>query len=313
MHHRYSTIKKRKKKFQGGSKERRIQIGSNDIQSERFAVETVITKASRALSLNSIPETLPCREVERAEIEDFVSTILSMNNRKAGPGKCLYISGIPGTGKTASVLEVIRSFSRESEQGLHQKFHFIEINGLHLPSPQHVYSQLCEALTGETLAPQAAMSVLDEIFDGKSKIMTHQKNHIIVLLDEMDSLVNKSQKILYNLFDWPSRRTSNLSIIGIANTMDLPERLHQRIGSRLAGCRTVFHPYQRDDLEIIMKTRLAGCPIFDKNGVTLAARKVANCSGDVRRCLEICRRAIEIAVENVNGRVEDVRVTVSFT
>ena len=38
------------------------------------------------------------------------------------------------------------------------------------------------------------------------------------------------QTVLYNLFDWPGRKGSRLSIIGIANTMDLPERLHPRIG-----------------------------------------------------------------------------------
>lgn len=38
------------------------------------------------------------------------------------------------------------------------------------------------------------------------------------------------QTVLYNLFDWPGRKGSRLSIIGIANTMDLPERLHARIG-----------------------------------------------------------------------------------
>ena len=38
------------------------------------------------------------------------------------------------------------------------------------------------------------------------------------------------QTVLYNLFDWPGRRGSRLSIIGVANTMDLPERLHPRIG-----------------------------------------------------------------------------------
>lgn len=38
------------------------------------------------------------------------------------------------------------------------------------------------------------------------------------------------QTVLYNLFDWPSRKGSCLSVIGIANTMDLPERLHPRIG-----------------------------------------------------------------------------------
>jgi len=44
------------------------------------------------------------------------------------------------------------------------------------------------------------------------------------LIDELDALLTKKQQLLYNIFDWPSRPNSNLIIISIANTMDLPER-----------------------------------------------------------------------------------------
>lgn len=42
-------------------------------------------------------------------------------------------------------------------------------------------------------------------------------------------------QVLYNLFEWPMRKGSRLAIIGVANTMDLPERLLPRIASRLGG------------------------------------------------------------------------------
>lgn len=305
-----SRISKKKRKYQGGGTERALQLGSHDILVDRLEKETNLSRAGKALSLNTIPSFLPRREKEIGEIRDFIDQVLSIRGKKAcGPGKCLYISGIPGTGKTASVLDVIRSFSQSADADK-KGFHFVEINGLQLPSPQHVYSKLYEALTGESIAPKAAAGALNDIFSGKSRKFSTAKHHIIVLLDEMDSLVNRSEKILYNFFDWPGKSTSNLSIIGIANTMDLPERLHARIGSRLAGSRVVFHPYQREDLEVIMRTRLEGCPIFEKNAVTLAARKVANCSGDVRRCLELCRRAVEIALINGKGKQDGLKVMV---
>lgn len=305
------TQRGRKRKHQGGRSGKFLQLGTHDIQSEsRFTKENEVSKASRALSLATVPDSMPCREEERADIEDFVRKVLSTSSSKNKAGKCLYICGIPGTGKTASVLEVVREISQESKQSSSNKFHFVEINGLQLPSPMHVYSQLYEALTGETLGPASAAIALEELFSGRSKKSHANHHHVIVLLDEMDSIVNKSQKALYSLFDWPNKSSSNLSIIGIANTMDLPERLHQRIGSRLAGSKVVFHPYTRDDLVVIMKTRLQECPIFDENAVVLAARKVANCSGDVRRCLELCRRSIEIALSNARGESNKLTVGV---
>lgn len=36
-------------------------------------------------------------------------------------------------------------------------------------------------------------------------------------------------QVLYNLFEWPLRRGAQLAVIGVANTMDLPERLLPRI------------------------------------------------------------------------------------
>lgn len=59
-------------------------------------------------------------------------------------GRCLYVSGVPGTGKTATVLEVMRSLRRKTESGQLPAFQFVELNSLRLPSPQHAYSHLYE-------------------------------------------------------------------------------------------------------------------------------------------------------------------------
>lgn len=265
-----------------------------------------LNAACHALTLAATPQSLPCREEEHQNIETFVEQVLA--NADDGKGRCLYISGIPGTGKTATVLQVMRSLREQAQIGDIKHFQFVEINGLRLPSPQHAYSTLYEALTGNVLGPNAAATALEDIFNKPRK-----SQHTVVMLDELDSLVNRTQTVLYNLFDWPSRPGSNLTIIGIANTMDLPERLHPRIGSRLAGRRLVFHPYQRDQLETIMRTRL-GDAAFEPNAITLVARKVANCSGDVRRCLELCRRAAEIATKrhgsSKNSASNDVKVNI---
>lgn len=304
---------KKKRKLQGGHFGAKLQPSTGDVASDKFSslgtVENDIIKASRALSLATIPEYMPCREEQQEQIEDFMrNAIASSSSSRNKAGKCLYISGIPGTGKTACVMDIVRNMTQNGNRN----FHFIEINGLQLPSPMHVYSKLCEALTGETVGPSTAMMALEDLFTGKSQKDFMHGHHIIVLLDEMDSIVNKSQKALYNLFDWPSNPSSNLSIIGIANTMDLPERLHPRIASRLAANKVVFHPYQKDDLQTIVQTRLeAFDTLFDNAAVQFAARKVANCSGDLRRCLELCRRALEVALRRADGVTEGLQVRAS--
>jgi len=51
----------------------------------------------------------------------------------------------------------------------------------------------------------------------------------VLFVDELDALVTPRQTLLYNLFEWPCNQNSNLLVISIANTMDLPERLQSKI------------------------------------------------------------------------------------
>lgn len=53
----------------------------------------------------------------------------------------------------------------------------------------------------------------------------------------------------------------------------------------------------------IIQSRLEGVPgnIVDPDAIQFASRKVAAVSGDARRCLDICRRAVELAEESSQG------------
>ena len=91
-------------------------------------------------------------------------------------------------------------------------------------------------------------------------------------------------QVLYNLCEWPSRKGSRLAVIGIANTLDLPERLMPRIASRLGSRRVVFQPYRREQLQAIVGRRLSDAGVtgaFDENAIKYAASKA---SGAHRPC-----------------------------
>jgi len=66
--------------------------------------------------------------------------------------------------------------------------------------------------------------------------------------------------------------------------------------------RITFPGYTHDQLMQIIQSRLEGVPgdIVDSDAIQFASRKVAAVSGDARRALDICRRAVEIA-ENGDG------------
>lgn len=51
-----------------------------------------------------IPDDLPCREKEKGRIIEFVEAGI----KAEGSSTSLYISGMPGTGKTATTMEVLK-------------------------------------------------------------------------------------------------------------------------------------------------------------------------------------------------------------
>jgi len=57
----------------------------------------------------------------------------------------LYISGVPGIGKTVSVLEVIKQLKQECEK-TELDFNFIHVNGLNLPNPENAYQTILRGI-----------------------------------------------------------------------------------------------------------------------------------------------------------------------
>ncbi|EGD88964.2 hypothetical protein H112_03880 [Trichophyton rubrum D6] len=173
-------------------------------------------------------------------------------------------------------------------------FIFVEINGMKVTDPHQSYSMLWEALKGDRISPSHALDLLSREFSRPSP----RRVPCVVLMDELDQLVTKNQSVMYNFFNWPALRHSRLVVLAVANTMDLPERtLSNKISSRLGLTRITFSGYKYQELMEIIGSRLENVPgnIVDADAIQFASRKVAAVSGDARRALDICRRAVEIA------------------
>jgi origin recognition complex subunit 1 len=245
--------------------------------------------ARSTLHVSAVPNALPCREDEFGEVYAHLETAIS-----AGTGSCIYISGTPGTGKTATVREVVAALNVAVSADELDDFVFVEINGMKVTDPHQSYSLLWEALKGQRVSATHALELLEREFSTPSP----RRVPCVVLMDELDQLVTKSQGVMYNFFNWPQLRHSRLIVLAVANTMDLPERtLSNKISSRLGLTRITFPGYTHQQLIKIIESRLEGIGqvVVEPDAVQFASRKVAAVSGDARRALDICRRAVEIA------------------
>ncbi|XP_052032920.1 origin recognition complex subunit 1 [Apodemus sylvaticus] len=259
------------------------------IRDRNLAVQepaSVLEEARLRLHVSAVPDSLPCREQEFQDIYNFVESKLL-----DGTGGCMYISGVPGTGKTATVHEVIRCLQQAAQTNDVPSFQYIEVNGMKLTEPHQVYVQILQKLTGQKATANHAAELLAKQFCSQGS----QKETTVLLVDELDLLWTHKQDVMYNLFDWPTHKGAQLVVLTIANTMDLPERIMMnRVSSRLGLTRMSFQPYSHSQLKQILVSRLKHLKAFEEDAIQLVARKVAALSGDARRCLDICRRATEI-------------------
>ncbi|KKK13591.1 putative origin recognition complex subunit Orc1 [Aspergillus rambellii] len=262
-------------------------LGTRVLSPSHFA--SPYRQARNLLHVSTVPTSLPCRKAEFDTVYSHLSAAIM-----EGTGTCIYISGTPGTGKTATVREVVAQLNAAVLAEEMDDFIFVEINGMKVTDPHQSYSLLWEALKGDRVSPSHALDLLEREFSHPSP----RRVSCVVLMDELDQLVTKNQSVMYNFFNWPALRHSRLVVLAVANTMDLPERtLSNKISSRLGLTRITFPGYKHTDLMEIITTRLANVPgnIVDPDAIQFASRKVAAVSGDARRALDICRRAVEIA------------------
>uniref|UniRef100_A0A915I7D3 Origin recognition complex subunit 1 n=1 Tax=Romanomermis culicivorax TaxID=13658 RepID=A0A915I7D3_ROMCU len=259
------------------------------------------------LCLNYAIDELPCREKECKEIEDYV-----FNNLISQSSGTLYISGMPGTGKTASVMRTMNllktrppKMPKKSTKSV--KFSCIYVNGMQIGDVSQLFVEIFKQLfkkensrwkPATTLSANAAFLKLKSHFSRnvlESQVDAGNRTPIVIIIDELDVLITKKQCLLYNIFDWATLDKAQLTIIAIANTLDLPERaLSSRITSRMGLKRICFEPYNHQQIVSILENRLKDCPVANKEVLEFIARKVSALSGDLRRALEICRLSYDI-------------------
>lgn len=161
-----------------------------------------------------------------------------------------------------------------------------------------IYSKITEELTGwDKLTNKEAQRFLEKKFTTKG-------SPIVLVLDEIDQLESKNQDVLYTMFEWPSLPSSRLILIGIANALDLTDRVLPRLQLRTECKPKLLHfsPYSKDQIVKILTARLSeveGSSVLDVSAVQFCARKIAAVSGDMRKALDICRRAVEVVETEV--------------
>lgn len=257
------------------------------------SLPTVYNAARQLFARSSNPGRLVGRDAERHELNDFIEAHVASRS-----GGCIYISGPPGTGKSALVKEVCEGFAeRKSIRVAH-------VNCMSMKSPKDIYSRLVEEFDDQ---PAEAGSDEMEILRQRFVTKATDTDVCVVTLDEIDHLLTLDLETLYTLFEWSMQRPSKLILVGIANALDLTDRFLPRLKARnLKPQLLPFLPYTAPQIETVVTTRLKSLlsedstavpgyvPFVHPTAISLCSRKVASQSGDLRKAFEMSRRAIDV-------------------
>lgn len=123
----------------------------------------------------------------------------------------------------------------------------------------------------------------------------------LVVVDEVEALATGHSEVLHTLFNWAGAANTKLLLITISNSFDLISRslsLVQGMPHQVA-----FETYTVEQIAAIIQKRVESSAtdgaederlghVFEPAAVEFLARKVAKSSGDLRKCLDLCSRAV---------------------
>ncbi|CCH60810.1 hypothetical protein TBLA_0D03100 [Henningerozyma blattae CBS 6284] len=264
---------------------------------------------------------LPTRNVEYTQISSFLRTNI-VNNKS----NSLYITGPPGTGKTAQLnsilnhqfipttsphndLKNIYKFNTNPDDENEFKYVAMStINCISFNDPSSIFNRIYN----EFNKVQDVRSV-HSMHDLQTFMESHSKDTaFIIFLDELDNLTNMNQaskgsnshafstKILFELFLLAKQPSINFILLGVSNSLDMTDRFLTRLNLKtdLLPKTINFYPYNAEQLFEIIMNRLsivdAKESIFNPMAIRFAAKKISSNSGDLRKLFDILRNSIEL-------------------
>jgi len=233
------------------------------------------------------------REKQRSALSDFLDYNLNMRKKKGKNSvrkRSLYVSGPPGTGKTSLLRQLLTELEEKSGRTFQSAF----INCMALKSSGAVFVKIAESLGCDFKSAKDAQKCVEDY-------VVAAQSPVLLVLDEIDQLDSKSQQVLYSVYELPHLTNSMLTLVGIANALDLTDRILPRLKLReaVAPGELTFPAYSKEEIIKIISTRLEGVPggseVIKPGAVRFLAAKISALSGDVRKALDVCRRALELS------------------
>ncbi|GME99338.1 unnamed protein product [[Candida] boidinii] len=252
-----SSVKKKIDLNQTDDNENSINIIENINVSPYTKGKNLFLRGSK-IEVSENDYNLIGRESESKKLKSILNNCLENSVSKS-----LYISGPPGTGKTAQINCLLDSYIKQNiennnsnitdklqyqmdnelsgsagkskimlNDGSERMIRISKINCMTIKRPDDIFNIIYLDLINKK---RKNISLKKKNSDELRELLLND-NEIdmnIIVLDELDNLINKSQQVLFELFSMASSSVNNsnckLILIGISNALDLTDRFLPRL------------------------------------------------------------------------------------
>ena len=309
------------------AKETRLDLQLNNTNLSAFSQAKALLQRS-AMAMTDERGCLGARDEQFTAVASFLDTAVGERTSNS-----LYITGPPGTGKTAQVEALLntrtasntetetttelyntQTYTLPAEFGNAQhNVNIASVNCITLKDPAHIFHRIHQCICssdsqdveGSTRGSSGDSGIVRTMQDLQRFLEKHASHtQFIVVLDEMDKLVRNSvsdthaTRIIFELFLLARLPALNFILVGIANSLDLKDKFLSRLNLRqdLLPETVVFNPYSAEEMATIISNKMSevNTQVFNPVSIRFAAKKCAGYTGDLRRLLDVLRHSIEI-------------------
>ncbi|TYJ56932.1 hypothetical protein B9479_002377 [Cryptococcus floricola] len=227
----------------------------------------------------SVDDTIIGRQQEKLVLREYLG---KASDEDAG----MYVSGPPGTGKTALVTALGREMAGEG-------WKVVELVCMGM-RPQDVWRTIGTELECGRTEKEV------------KEFVSREDTKVMIILDEVDSLMPPPpatappsvSHLLAKLFSLPLKSPFT-KLVAISNTLDLTTRANLVLPYNLQPTVLPFQAYGQLDMSAIVNARLASAGVeavkADTTAITLLGKKVEAQNGDLRMCLGVLISGISLA------------------
>lgn len=318
-------------------------LKTNLVASDEDSDVSPYTKAKNLFLRSADPFVFNRHELSGREKEAAIIEVHLKDCLRTLKSSSIYVSGPPGTGKSAQINASIKKLTDSgklldesknlfliNDTGIEKKIRIVKFNCMSLSNPNELFRQIYLQVTGKNCSKNITSSILLKQF---LKRKSTDCDFTILVLDELDNIIHKSQQLLFELFTWTSEiyeaeQKPNLLLIGIANALNLTDRFLPRLRANCISPKLIpFLPYTAEQIKSVLTNKLLSLtstnskevtqqktkipPLVHPAAIQFCAKKSAVTSGDLRRAFDIMYKSIDMFEQTVRSskNINDLKMT----